>query len=383
MPGYVPRPNPLAFLNLAPPDDQPPQGRQNPLTPPWAYAGNPVGTETTQGMGMPQGPFNQVQWMRPDGTPVTAADMAQAHGQVQQAMDLAPTIALGMLGDAPGIKAFHGSPYSFDAFDASKIGSGEGAQAYGHGLYFAGNEGVARGYRDKLTGTPQLAVQDAQSLLRDSGGDFDKASSMNADMWKDPNGQPAKQVEAILKHWQANGTDSLPPMTGHMYEVNIAANPEHFLDWDKPLSEQSQHVQDALKQLGTPVPSTLGPVPDWLQEATGRKDYVPTGAWLYGRLAEHLAAPPPPPPPDPGGWGSVPGGTVDMRGSDPVAAAAALRDAGIPGIKYLDAGSRAAGEGSHNHVVFDPATIEILRKYGIAGLGLGLGAAATQQGNGQ
>ena len=36
---------------------------------------------------------------------------------------------------AQGIRAFHGSPHDFDAFDLSKIGTGEGAQAYGHGLY--------------------------------------------------------------------------------------------------------------------------------------------------------------------------------------------------------------------------------------------------------
>src|SRR5271166_4217056 len=52
---------------------------------------------------------------------------------------------------APGIRAFHGSPHEFEAFDLSKIGTGEGAQAYGHGLYFAGNEGVARSYRDALS----------------------------------------------------------------------------------------------------------------------------------------------------------------------------------------------------------------------------------------
>ena len=42
-----------------------------------------------------------------------------------------------------------------------------------------------------------------------------------------------------------------------------------------------------------------------------------------------------------------------------------LRDAGIPGIKYLDQGSRAAGEGSRNYVMFDDKLIDILRKYGI------------------
>jgi hypothetical protein len=38
---------------------------------------------------------------------------------------------------AGAITAFHGSPYDFDAFDISRMGTGEGAQAYGPGLYFA------------------------------------------------------------------------------------------------------------------------------------------------------------------------------------------------------------------------------------------------------
>ena len=33
------------------------------------------------------------------------------------------------------IKAFHGSPHSFDRFSTDSIGTGEGAQAYGKGLY--------------------------------------------------------------------------------------------------------------------------------------------------------------------------------------------------------------------------------------------------------
>ena len=38
-----------------------------------------------------------------------------------------------------GIRAYHGSPYDFDRFDMSKIGTGEGAQSYGHGIYLAEN----------------------------------------------------------------------------------------------------------------------------------------------------------------------------------------------------------------------------------------------------
>jgi hypothetical protein len=57
-------------------------------------------------------------------------------------------------------------------------------------------------------------------------------------------------------------------------------------------------------------------------------------------------------------------------------ASVALRNAGIDGIQYLDAGSRAAGDGTRNYVMFDDKLIDILRRYGIAGT-LGGGAAAT------
>jgi hypothetical protein len=46
--------------------------------------------------------------------------------------------------------AWHGSPYTFDAFDISKIGLGEGHQAHGWGLYFAKEEEVAKGYKSYI-----------------------------------------------------------------------------------------------------------------------------------------------------------------------------------------------------------------------------------------
>ena len=41
-----------------------------------------------------------------------------------------------------------------------------------------------------------------------------------------------------------------------------------------------------------------------------------------------------------------------------------LRDAGIPGIRYLDGGSRGAGQGTSNYVVFDSDLTEILKRNG-------------------
>ena len=44
----------------------------------------------------------------------------------------------------PGIIAFHGSGADFDEFRLEMIGTGEGAQAYGYGLYFTDSEDIAK-----------------------------------------------------------------------------------------------------------------------------------------------------------------------------------------------------------------------------------------------
>ena len=47
--------------------------------------------------------------------------------------------------------AYHGSQHVFDTFSVEHIGTGEGQQAHGWGLYFAADENVAEAYRDSLT----------------------------------------------------------------------------------------------------------------------------------------------------------------------------------------------------------------------------------------
>jgi hypothetical protein len=73
------------------------------------------------------------------------------------------------------------------------------------------------------------------------------------------------------------------------------------------------------------------------------------------------------------------GGAADIMSQlgqgSPEARSQELREAGIPGIRYLDAGSRGAGDGSRNYVVFDENLIEIVRKYGIAGAAVLLGVS--------
>ena len=287
-------------------------------------------------------------------------------------IDAAQQYGSGMLmgSTAPGVRAYHGSPHSFERFDIGKIGTGEGAQAYGHGLYFAENEGVARGYRDELAGF-KLAFpsKEAQSL-------FDTLPKPHQDIIQSKLQAGAKpaEIRSFLENLadgarrQADyvaqggrgsvnyGPDematadaatklaamrSLPKSTpaGSMYEVNIKADPEQFLHWDKPLSQQHPVVQDAVNRVARDPRFAMDRITDDM-----------SGAQLKSLLSNPEAT-------------------------------AALREAGVPGIRYLDQGSRGSGEGTHNLVVFDDATIELLRKSGLAGLMVGGGAAALGAGS--
>jgi hypothetical protein len=189
--------------------------------------------------------------------------MAEALGG--QAGVLAPYMA-----GAGVIKAYHGSPHRFDKFRMDRIGTGEGAQAYGHGLYFAENEGVARSYRDALTGdTSSFGIQNADGDVFDVA-DFaaDVAQELNIDFedfghvgwnkafrnYAEQGGVLGLDVRGVPHPFEADGYAAAekflrendgyisPQAPGSMYEVNINANPEDFLDWDAPLSAQPESV---------------------------------------------------------------------------------------------------------------------------------------------
>lgn len=289
-------------------------------------------------------------------------------GLVNAAHQFGNALLMGSVApEMQGIRAFHGSPYDFDRFSSQNIGSGEGAQAFGHGLYFAGNENVARAYRDKLAPMGNRNAQsntDAAGLAArtlQSTGSPEQAIAALTDrlnMAHVQRGIAAGDPDSLAFRDKIQGAiDLLSKPNGTMYEVNIAAHPDQLLDWDKPLSEQSEAVKQVM---------------------TGH-DISPdvTGADAYRLLAEKYAQPPSTPN-DPTGWGYVDGGpkAYDTQVHDPAAAATVLQQSGIPGIKYLDAGSRGEGQGTHNYVVFNDNLINILRKYGIAGL-MGGGAATA------
>ncbi|MBK8161545.1 MAG: hypothetical protein IPK59_23310 [Rhodospirillaceae bacterium] len=255
-----------------------------------------------------------------------------------------------------GIRAYHGSPHDFDKFDISKIGTGEGAQAYGPGLYFSESPAVARSYEGMLAGNGYDPAVIARDALEKAGRDPVKAMSVltketpprtgvhEVDMVIDSYSEAA---EILKRH--AAGAEMPLPMRGRMYEVNIKADPDQFLDWDKPLSQQpeARAIFDRLRIDTTPEAPHDNPAVNniraGLAQANMRRD----------------------------DWQDA------LKRPETVQA---LRDAGIPGIKYLDQQSRVSGQGSRNYVVFDDKLIEILRKYGLLPpVAAGTAAALNQQ----
>jgi hypothetical protein len=245
---------------------------------------------------------------------------------IRRSTDLAGAVTLGS-GAFPsegtvnmGIKAYHGTPHDFDQFSMDRIGTGEGAQAYGHGLYFAGNEDVAKGYRDNLT-PAYRAANKVDERVANNKEYADQLKQQLAGM--DPASPEAKKLASRIAFFdEANAKLNAAP-DGRMYQVDINADPSHFLDYDKPLSEQHPVVQDAVNRVGRSTE------PYGLDAVKG--DMRPVE---MQRLLQ------------------TPEGTQ------------ALAQHGVPGVKYLDQGSRGAGSGSSNYVVFDDGLVSILKKYG-------------------
>lgn len=252
------------------------------------------------------------------------------------------------------IRAYHGSPYDFDRFDASKIGSGEGHQAYGYGHYFAQAEPTADTYRKSVTALQRTPKEDAVEFWRrhaEISGNKQKAVfdalSDAEERLEEVAGIPSaeKRWKEIVQHlYELDFRQPVPKRPGHMYEVEIGQPEEAMLDYDALLGQQSPYVKERLARLDRWAPHIMRPA----REVGIGQSVVEAIRNSYPR--------------------------------SPSAGFKVLSDAGIPGVRYLDQFSRDAGAGTRNYVVFPGAedSIRILRKYAVPGA-IGTGAAAMQE----
>ena len=276
------------------------------------------------------------------------APMPRSFGEAGQRMsavirgDVEPTpeeerqmnVVRGFTEGPASIRAYHGSPYAFERFDISKIGTGEGNQAYGRGLYFADKEAVARTYFDDMVG---------RKIIGGSKPDFNNPEHWAASLLDMNEGSRAAAIKDAKIHYGMTSPElisetvkllrskkPLPPMEsspGHMYEVRLRTTPEEMVNWNAPLVQQPERaipfLEDVLRAPRTGSARVL------------EREMKPIGE------------------------------AVDLRGPE---VAAQLREAGIPGLRYLDAGSRSGGRGTRNYVMFGDDLIDITRRYAEGGL---------------
>jgi len=287
------------------------------------------------GVPVPEDPVAGANWMKhhgllrdvPDGpakvlgetagmlTPALAMQYAPqiasvANKAISNAM--APTTANKELGAI----VWHGSPHKFDRFDSSKIGTGEGAQAYGHGLYLAESPDVAKSYipktADGAAPTPDGLRQSIQTMR-----------TRLADAEKNGGYSPAV-MDRLRKTIADLESSDLSARAPSLYKVDLPDEAiAKMLDWDKPMSKQNAAVKKAWQESKKMLP------PNALDDLGGDLSL------MYGpnvRPQDFLNT-----------WESL----GQRAGGE-----AALQKAGIPGIRYLDANSRGAGSGTSNFVVF-------------------------------
>ena len=256
-------------------------------------------------------------------------------------------------GRKAGIEAYHGSPYDFDKFKTEAIGTGEGQQQYGRGLYFSETEDVAKNYRDSLTKlrkdgtTPVPEDSIANSYEQEYGlsgyEDFNNTTLDDViETISDDAVETSADVNGNVRYEFSDGSGYLitqdgkvipsGEVTGRMYKVNIDADPDELVDWDAPVGDQPKAVQEIVEAYKQGGDQSLS-----LKERFGLPN-DPTDEQIMKRAV------------------SAPGIIEEFK------------ERGIKGVKYADAFTRhkPKDKRSNNYVVFDPRIIEISKKYGIS-----------------
>lgn len=285
--------------------------------------------------------------------------------------------------------AYHGTPHTVDKFTTQKIGTGEGAQAYGWGMYFAKSKDIAEFYRKALTnrragnslndrmaqvevgGKPLIGTHDVDldATLAELAeqGDIEGSKTYVAERrarWAELAVDPsypfkdyAKSKEqgwAGLESDLAAGSTLSSKANGKTYQVEVPEDTD-LLDYHAKLKDQPPKVQAALAKLGFAAETFA------IQDSkTGRKIGTADSLAAARRLitTKNLDAKPVGVPSTLTGKDAY---EALAKKDGPEAASRALLAAGVPGLRYLDAGSRGdqAQRETHNFVIFDDSAVQI------------------------
>lgn len=154
------------------------------------------------------------------------------------------------------IRTYHGTGASFDKFDFSHMGEGEGSQAFGWGGYVTNSKEIAEDYTRRA------------KIRKDNGG-FEFVTDMSANnkdmvrqyiykhkdvnkgldaMRKDlssalemfPDDDDLKELSNILA--KKNEEIAVPDDIAYLYDVDIPDDNGDYLDWDAPLTDKQKNT---------------------------------------------------------------------------------------------------------------------------------------------
>lgn len=283
-------------------------------------------------------------------------------------VDLGATVVGGVYYDAPSSRgafeqaAYHGTAYTFDKFTLDHVGSGEGVQAHGWGLYFSLDRQIAEGYRSRVTSYRSVAdelsrvfagmdVKTREGMakaLYSAGDKLSPATRELLDALQEANWlgheNPMDAVQASLVAQIGKGkqtpriesaVEGLRNEDGNVYKVEIPDD-DVMMHEDLPLSQQPEAVQNAVRALLTD--EDVRTQPAMRREKNGIEDVEPVS--YAGKSLDEMTGK------------EILAALIAKYGSAK-AASLALKQHGLKGYRYKGA---IDGECA---VVFDDAAIEM------------------------
>lgn len=253
--------------------------------------------------------------------------------------------------------AYHGSPHRFDRFSTDYMGTGEGNQSYGWGLYFTDKENLAKHYAKSLGNgnlkqqykgkdvVPQSTLDSAAGIINDYQNRYNTISKA-IKRAKELQGYVEDDNLQMIKYWdevinwleQSKISDFKKVPNNNLYQVSLHPNrhPDHYdyMRWDQPLTANQIEVVKRVYDVIT------NQEPDHRKASVLSREFEQldftnlTGEDVYKRFSEIL-------------------------GNDKEASLILLKN-GIDGIKYpTEYQSKGIHEDSYNYVVFDEKNIKI------------------------
>lgn len=244
-------------------------------------------------------------------------------------------------------RAFHGTPNEVVGdFSLNKIGTGEGSQVFGWGLYFADSPKVAQSYKNPNPYSNKRTVKYKGKTPEEWERESDYVLGY---VWEKIKLNVSKEdlLGYGLSKPQLELVNSLPDElfhSGNLYEVDINASNDDFILYDS-IHYESDNI---LSKINKGLRNVYG----YDEGSYFQGTY--NGSELYNKVCKVVADFE---------------NKLEQFGNQPTVneqklGTSFLARVGVKGIKYLDEHSRSGKSETYNYVIFDPSVIKIVKKNG-------------------